>query len=181
VLTLPDDKILVAGLFNLDGTNRCIVRLNANGTLDNTFTRASLSPNEGISSLAVQPDGKILVGGGFTTINGDSRKNIARLNPNGTVDNSSNPGTGPDRAVDAVALQPDGKVLIGGSFTNVNGTPRPRIARLNPDGTCRHQRRSNLRHCSHDGRPQVLSAQFAIAIGIVSGEQLRIASKRQLL
>ncbi len=133
-LTLPDDKILVAGSFSLNGTNRCVVRLNANGTLDNTFTRASVSPNEGISSLAVQPDGKILVAGGFTTINGVSRKNIARLNANGAVDNTFNPGTGPDRAVDAVALQPDGKVLIGGSFTNVSGTPRPRIARLNSDG-----------------------------------------------
>src|SRR5439155_23409830 len=71
----------------------------------------------------------------FTTINGITRKNIARINANGTVDNSFNPGTGPDRAVDAVALQPDGKVLIGGSFTNVNGTPRPRIARLNADGS----------------------------------------------
>jgi uncharacterized delta-60 repeat protein len=134
-LTLPDDRILVAGSFYLDGMNRCVVRLNANGTLDNTFTRASVSPNEGISSLALQSDGKILIGGGFTTINGASRRNIARLNANGTVDNTFNPGTGPDRAVDAVALQPDGKVLIGGSFTNVSGTPRPRIARLNGYGS----------------------------------------------
>src|SRR5439155_13633433 len=59
VLTLSDDRILAAGSFYVDGANRCVVRLNANGTLDNTFTRASLSPNEGISSLAVQPDGKI--------------------------------------------------------------------------------------------------------------------------
>jgi uncharacterized delta-60 repeat protein len=85
--------------------------------------------------LAVQPDGKILLGGGFTTINGITRKNIARINANGSVDNSFNPGTGPDRAVDAIALQPNGTVLIGGSFTNVNGTPRPRIARFNADGT----------------------------------------------
>jgi uncharacterized delta-60 repeat protein len=97
--------------------------------------------NQVVSAMAVQPDGKILVGGGFTglgaTTGTTTRNRIGRLNPNGTVD-SFNPGA--NSLVQAIALQPDGKILIGGNFTSVGGgtglaTVRNHIARLNPDGT----------------------------------------------
>jgi hypothetical protein len=69
----------------------------------------------------------------FTTVNGTNRNNIARLNANGSLDTSFNPGTGADGSVRAIALQSDGKVLIGGDFITVNGVVRPHIARLYGD------------------------------------------------
>jgi len=87
--------------------------------------------------LAIQPDGKILLGGLFTTVYGASRNRIARLNPDGTLDNTFNPGTGAagqiGSAVYSIAVQPDTKVLIGGTFTSVNGVARAYLARLMGD------------------------------------------------
>jgi uncharacterized delta-60 repeat protein len=78
--------------------------------------------------VLVQPDGKILIGGGFTSVLGTARNNIARLNPNGTLDTGFNPNA--DNTVYSIAIQPDGKVLVGGNFNNIGGGPRNRIARL---------------------------------------------------
>jgi hypothetical protein len=65
----------------------------------------------------LQPDGNILVGGAFTLANGAKRNGIARLHVDGTIDLSFNPGSGVNGSVNAVALQGDGKVLVGGQFT----------------------------------------------------------------
>lgn len=94
--------------------------------------------NQTVSALAVQPDGKILVGGGFTGLGGTTRNHLARLNADGSADGTFNPGA--NSIVQAIAVQPDGKILIGGNFTSVGGgtgltTPRSYIARINPDGT----------------------------------------------
>ncbi|MFP5445738.1 MAG: fibronectin type III domain-containing protein, partial [Betaproteobacteria bacterium] len=108
-----------------------IARLNADGTLDAGFNPDA---NNFVSSVAVQPDGKVLVGGSFTSMGGQMRNRIARLNADGTLDEGFNPDV-PNGLVFSVAVQPDGKVLVGGSFTNVGGQTRNRIARLNADGT----------------------------------------------
>lgn len=81
----------------------------------------------------VQTDGKIVVGGSFTSLGGVTRNRIARLNANGTLDASFNPNV--DGDVYTTALQPDGKIVIGGGFTTVGGTTHNYIARLNADGT----------------------------------------------
>jgi uncharacterized delta-60 repeat protein len=86
-----------------------------------------------VYSIALQADGKVLIGGQFTTIGGVTRSNIARLNPDGTLDTGFNPNA--DNSVYSIALQADGKVLIGGDFTTIGGMARNRVARLNPDGT----------------------------------------------
>ena len=89
--------------------------------------------------VAVQPDGKVIISGGFTTFNGVSvAGGLARLNTNGTLDVTFNPGTGPNVpgytvASSILASQPDGKTLIAGNFTSFNGTNINRIARLNSD------------------------------------------------
>jgi uncharacterized delta-60 repeat protein len=88
-----------------------------------------------VTSLAVQGDGKIVIGGSFTTVNGVARKNLARLNADSSLDTSFDPGSGPFLIVHSVAVQGDGKVLIGGLFTTVNGISRSRVARLNADGS----------------------------------------------
>ena len=86
--------------------------------------------------VVVQPDGKILIGGDFTMLspNGGvavTRNRIARLNPDGTVDTAFNPNA--SGRVLSIAVQADGKVLAGGSFTSIGEQTRNDIARLNPD------------------------------------------------
>src|SRR5437879_2502705 len=75
-----------------------------------------------VYSLAVQADGKILVGGEFTTLGGQSRYFSGRLNADGTLDTRFNPGT--DNRVDSLAVQADGKLLLGGWFTTLGGRSR---------------------------------------------------------
>jgi uncharacterized delta-60 repeat protein len=132
----PDGKVLIGGTFtSFNGTPRyCIARLNADGSLDASFNPGTGSDTS-VLALALQPDGKLLIGGGFTAYNGTPRNHIARLNADGSLDASFNPGTGANSSVSSLALQPDGKVLIGGVFTTYNGTPRNRIARLNANGS----------------------------------------------
>ena len=89
--------------------------------------------NNSVNTMVLQPDGKIVVGGKFTKLNGEPRNYIARLNPDRTLDTSFNPVA--DGQVNALALQSDGKILVGGEFKNLAEEPRKYIARLNPDGT----------------------------------------------
>jgi uncharacterized delta-60 repeat protein len=131
-----DGKIIIGGTFtsfNGIARNR-IARLNADGSLDPSF-----NPGTGADALvytiAIQPDGKIVIGGSFTSFNGSSRNYIARLNADGSLDMSFNPGTGPDGNIWTVALQPDGKTIIGGAFSIYNGTTCGYIARLNIGGS----------------------------------------------
>ena len=131
-----DAKILICGIFSSVGgqSRRNFARLNPNGTLDASFP--TLSPNDTIRSIAVQDDGKIIVGGSFTFISGQSLFRVARFNPDGSIDAGfQNPAVGSGSSVDAIAVQPDGKILIGGSFTNVGGQSHGGIARLNSDGS----------------------------------------------
>ena len=131
-----DGKVLIAGGFtNYNGTNRRrVARLNADGSLDSGFN-AGTGPNQRVDDIAVQADGKVLIAGIFATVNGSARSRVARLNANGSVDGSFDPGTGANGDVKALDLQADGKVMIGGTFTTFNGTASNRLARLNADGS----------------------------------------------
>jgi uncharacterized delta-60 repeat protein len=128
----PDGKVLI-GIWGIGNGNH-IARLNSDGNFDNTFNQGT-ALNSLPCSVVAQADGKVLIGGFFTAVNGISRNGIARLNSDGSLDSSFNPGTGTDGYVLSVALQRDGKVLIGGSFTKVNGTNRNNLARLNANGS----------------------------------------------
>ena len=101
------------------------------GLVDSTFDAGSI--NGAIYAMAELPDGKILVGGDFTSIGGQSRLRLARLTTTGAVDatfSASVSGT-----VFAIAIQGDGKIVIGGNFTSVNSTTVGHVARLNANGT----------------------------------------------
>lgn len=138
VAVQPDGKVLIAGYFgNVNGTfPRGIARLNANGSFDNSFntiiTDTSGDPYH-FPVLALQPDGKILIGGSFTDVNGTNLTSIARLNANGSLDGSFNPGTVTSGRVNGIALQPNGDMLISGDFLSINGVVRPYVARLYGD------------------------------------------------
>jgi uncharacterized delta-60 repeat protein len=135
-----DGKIVVGGDFSVwnGATASFIVRLNSDGTKDTTFsTNIGTGSNSVILSLAIQSDGKILVGGALTSWNGTTVGRIVRLNSDGTLDSTftTNNGTGADAFVRSIAVQSDGKILVGGSFTSWNGTTVGYIVRLNSDGT----------------------------------------------
>ena len=130
-------KIVAGGDFaSLVGVqqNR-LARLNADGTFDTNFS-IGFGPDQLVRAVAVQPaDGKVIAAGNFTNVNGVARYFLARYFPNGVLDTGFNSGTGPNNAVNALALQPDGKMVIGGIFTRVYGVTRNGLARLKDNGT----------------------------------------------
>ena len=137
VITVQSDgKILAGGSFTTFAPNggttvtrNRIARLETNGGLDRTLNLNAAGSQ--VLATAVQPDGKILIGGQFSTVLGVSRNNIARLNSDGTLDAAFNPNA--NNLVTSVALQADGKILVGGDFNGANsigGQARNYIARL---------------------------------------------------
>jgi uncharacterized delta-60 repeat protein len=92
------------------------------------------SASDQVQAFAVQADGKILIGGFFTTVNGVGQPRLARLNADGTLDSSfaSNGVSGPVRSL---LIQPDGRILVAGNFQGLNSTLRNNIARLTADGS----------------------------------------------
>lgn len=145
-----DNKIVIGGAFTsfweagapTPSTRNYIARLNPNGVLDSEF---NLNPNNVVSALAIQRDGKILFGGHFTTLSPPvdqgavtNRGRLARLNPGGTVDTEFYPSFA--GGVTAISLAPDGSIFTAGNFTSVwtRGTGEVAhgyTAKLNPDGT----------------------------------------------
>lgn len=131
-----DGKILVGGDFtSFNGLphNR-IVRLNPDGTIDPTFV-AGNGANNNIYSITMQPDGKIIVAGAFTSFNSNAKSRVCRLNPDGSIDVTFSAAAAANNSIYASAVQPDGKILLGGNFTTTNSVARNRIARINADGS----------------------------------------------
>ncbi|HEY0549913.1 MAG TPA: Calx-beta domain-containing protein, partial [Verrucomicrobiae bacterium] len=131
----PDGKVVIGGAFTIvyGAPRNSIARMNANGTIDVTFTPGS-GANGAVRAVALQGDGKVLIGGDFTSFNGVPRSHIARLNTNGTLDATFDPGTGANGTVNAIAVTSTGGILMGGTFTTVNGTAASRLARLTSSG-----------------------------------------------
>lgn len=138
-----DNKTVIVGNFSTYNAypRYGVARINLDGSLDTTF-----NPGDGVpvkdpinpaflTCLAYTPADKIVIGGSFPSYNGTARYNIARLNTDGSLDSTFNPGLGANGTVWSVVVQTNGQVLIGGEFTRVNGYPRAHIARLNTDGT----------------------------------------------
>lgn len=137
-----DGKIIVGGNFAFDFNHQNVARLNENGSTDQSYAVnaaaiAGSYGNEGftVAAVVLQPNDDLLIGGGFTVVNGKVRNFLARLKPSGIVDNSFNPGIG-QPSVAALALQPtDGKVIVGGNFVSAGGAPVTALARLRGDGS----------------------------------------------
>ena len=91
--------------------------------------------NDQVYALAPQPNGGVVMGGVFTQVGGISRNRVARLLASGQVDLRFDPGTGPDGIVRSLALEPDGTIWVGGSFSQWSGQARGGLVRLRPDGS----------------------------------------------
>ncbi|MEI6197654.1 MAG: Calx-beta domain-containing protein, partial [Verrucomicrobiota bacterium] len=118
-----------------------LARLKNDGSVDTAFA-TGLGADGVVYAVAAYPTnstyfGKVLFGGTFTHYNGGTLNHFGRLNVDGSVDTNFNAslGVGPNNSVNAIVIQPDGRVLVGGSFTNFNGTALNRLVRLNTDGT----------------------------------------------
>lgn len=132
----PDNNLVIGGAFTqaAGATRRYLARLYPGGTLDATFAPVVEANDAEVSikALAIQPDGRILVGGSFTTINGQPRRRLARLLPDGALDPTFVAGA--DQDIWAVAVQPDGKIIVTGGFTEINGEAHRNIVRLQQNG-----------------------------------------------
>src|SRR6266853_1476212 len=131
-----DGRIIVAGRFtSFNGfTHNGICRLNADGSVDQTFGLGNGINNAAALALALQSDGRIIVGGQFSQIDLTQRFNLARLNNDGSVDLSFDPLNGPNGDVNAIVIQPDGRIVIGGTFIGYNGFARGGVARVLGNG-----------------------------------------------
>jgi uncharacterized delta-60 repeat protein len=133
-----DGRVVVGGDFTamIDGTANPpqvghIARFTTDGLLDTTFV-GNPGANNSIYVMEKQwPHSKILIGGAFTSYKGEVRNYIARINPDGSLDNSFNPVPGADGAVHAIAYNDYiRKARIGGAFTTYNSISRPGVAQI---------------------------------------------------
>lgn len=132
----PDEKIIFVGNFTTyNGLpfNR-IIRVNSDASIDDTFNIGT-GFNNVVYDVKLQSDGKILVGGSFSGYNETNLGRIVRLNSDGSIDNTFETGTGFNSSVFAIEIQIDGKILVGGAFTQYNGDYHPELIRLNSDGS----------------------------------------------
>jgi uncharacterized delta-60 repeat protein len=142
-----DGKIVIAGFFNnVEGQDRHrIARLNPDGSLDTQFqvgtgaqdkiTQVAADPLEpNIFQLAIQPDGKILMVGNFATYNGVPRSGIARLNTDGSLDTTFNPGAGFNSWGRSIHVLSDGRIIATGWFTSYDNHPFNRMVVLSSTG-----------------------------------------------
>lgn len=142
VQILDDGKHVVGGSFTTYNGKpaKGLIRLLPDGQADPTFrTGSGFKTTDGnsyfVRSIQVQADGKLLVGGKFTAYNDSEANRLLRLNPDGSRDPSFQTGTGFDKEVTTVLLQPDGKMLVSGEFTSYQDEPVPSLVRINPDGS----------------------------------------------
>lgn len=133
-----DQKIIIAGNFSIYNglTTTRIIRLNTDGSTDTSFTTGT-GPNNTVNCIELQSDGKILIGGSFTSYNGVTINRMARLNTDGTLDTSFNIGTGFNNSLQDIKVSSLGIYACGSfsSFNSISGTIQGNFLRLNVDGS----------------------------------------------
>lgn len=140
IIVQPDSKIIIVGYFSTYkgvSTNR-IIRLNANGSVDNTFSFAGSSTALFVKNIEIQNDDKLLISRVFTTSGGlVINSDIVRLNTNGSIDTTFSTGTGFESTINSFKIATNGKIYVVGNFLTYKGVTlnTKRIIRLNSDGT----------------------------------------------
>ena len=139
LLRIAGDKLYVGGTFSTyNGVNRSgLVRLNADGSLDTGFDASGLGGSVRYAlALAEQADGKLLVGGGFSSVNSTARANLARLHADGSLDTDFAPSAlAGSSFVGDIAILPNGQLIVAGGHNRAGGGSAPLLVRLNADGT----------------------------------------------
>jgi uncharacterized delta-60 repeat protein len=125
-----DGKVIIGGSLAAAIGRNGIARLNADGSLDASFNP---NVNGAVLSMVLQTDGRIVIGGGFSSVGGATHNGIARLNTSGSVDLTF--GSAIFGGVNALALQSDGKILVAGGFDKIFGVTRNQLARLTANGS----------------------------------------------
>jgi uncharacterized delta-60 repeat protein len=132
ITTSAGDHIIAGQFTSVGGVPRgYIAKLSKNGSLDQAFG-TGVGANGPVYAMALDSNGRILIGGDFTTVDGVARNRIARLTANGNLDASFNPGSGFDGPVYCIALGTD--IYVGGDFATFNGQPRNRLAAIHTSG-----------------------------------------------
>jgi uncharacterized delta-60 repeat protein len=139
VISFQNGKLIVGGNpQRINGVKcGCIARLLSDGTLDATFDSDTYATGTGVAAILVQSDDRILIGGGFK-FQSVPCENLARLNADGSFDSTymtNGAGGAGNSGVYSLVQQPDGKVLVGGDYTILNGTPVSYLGRLNGDSS----------------------------------------------
>jgi uncharacterized delta-60 repeat protein len=138
-ITPMGNQVLVSGYFTSYNGNTAanyIARFNPDGSLDTTFATTGTGFNGTIVTTALDSNGKILVGGSFTSYNGTPAEHLARLNADGSLDTTFvMAGTGLNYQVNTVVTDSSNRILIGGYFMVYNGTTTYFMTRLNSDGS----------------------------------------------
>lgn len=129
-------KLICVGNFTtVSGvTKNRIIRLNTDGTFDNTFTTGT-GFDATTNVVKVLSDNTMLIGGNFTSYSGISANKIIKLNTDGTKYTGFTYGTGFNGNVTAIDIQSDNKIIVGGNFTSYSGVSSNNLIRLNSDGT----------------------------------------------
>lgn len=138
-----DNKLIIVGDFegyDSTTTSKDIAKIDLNGNVEplSSFNPGNSSNSSiGIESVAVDSSGRILIGGDFTSFNGNVSNGIARLTSAGSFDGTFNTGTGfsapyANKRIFTIKVQPDNKIIVGGFFTQFNGNTANYITRLIP-------------------------------------------------
>ena len=122
IVQQEDGKIIIGGEFNnVNGLTRSrIARLNSDGQIDGSYNLGQGFDGP-VRAIQIDAEGKAVVAGYFKSFNGVSRNGIARLNPNGALDETFNHGGGADTPVTDFAIQAAGCIVIVGDFKTFNG------------------------------------------------------------
>jgi uncharacterized delta-60 repeat protein len=153
--------VFFGGVDQAGEVNRRYGRLNTDGSFD-LSVNTSVGIAGSISAMAVQTDGRVLLGGQFDRLSDVLRTNFGRVNPDGSNDSSFNAGTGFNNTTNSIVVQADGKIVVGGFFSGINGAAQGGVARLNADG-------------SHDAAyDPVLDVGVVYALGLQTGGKVLI-------
>ena len=137
MLLYPDGRILISGQgLNVNDIGYSVARLNADGSLDPTFTLQPMAVSRGVEGLALLADGRILIGGDFSNIGPATIRTIARLNADGTLDSTFGVvADGYGGRVVSIVVQPDGEILAGGDLVvTIGATNYSNLVRFHPNG-----------------------------------------------
>lgn len=172
IVPLQDGRVYVCGSYLFGDLG--IARLSEDGEIERTFD-PQIALGADITTAAVQSDGKVLVAGRFPSISGMFLQKLARLNIDGTVDESFDAGVGPVHdsppVINALAVKPNGHILVGGQFTSFSGIQRSGVAELEPSGAVAAEGNSGVGVSGVGAQPALVSvtAVFQDGSALIGG------------